>query len=81
MSIRNDGFVTYSELQSYERRARELRSEAIRAGVASLFNIGKRDRTATRTASNQHSMPRTSKRARVTLFFDHGGLTSIDILP
>ena len=36
MSIRNDGFVTYSELQSYERRARELRSEAIRAGVASL---------------------------------------------
>ena len=44
MSIRNEGFVTYSELQSYERRARELRSEAIRAGVASLFNIGKRDR-------------------------------------
>ena len=48
MSIRNEGFVTYSELQCYERRARELRSEAIRAGVASLFNIGKRDR-ATRT--------------------------------
>ncbi len=48
MSIRNEGFVTYSELQSYERRARELRSEAIRAGVVSLFNIGKRDR-ATRT--------------------------------
>ena len=48
MSIRNEGFVTYSELQSYERRARELRSEAVRAGVASLFNIGKRDR-ATRT--------------------------------
>ena len=46
MSIRNDGFVTYSELQSYERRARELRSEAIRSGVVSLFNIGKRDRTA-----------------------------------
>ena len=44
MSIRNQGFVTYSELQSYERRARELRSEAIRAGVATLFNIGKRDR-------------------------------------
>ncbi|MGB1146435.1 MAG: RSP_7527 family protein [Alphaproteobacteria bacterium] len=44
MSIQKDGFLSYSELLTYERRARELRGEAIRAGVASLFGLNKRDR-------------------------------------
>ena len=39
MSIQKDGFLSYSELLTYERRARELRGEAIRAGVASLFGL------------------------------------------
>lgn len=44
MSIQNDGFLSYSELLTYERRARELRGQALRAGVASLFGLNKRDR-------------------------------------
>jgi len=48
MSIRNDGFLSYSELQAFERRARELRGEAIRQGVATLFGLNKQDRASKR---------------------------------
>ena len=42
MSIRKDGFLSYSELQAFERRARELRGQAIREGVSSLFGLNKK---------------------------------------
>ena len=48
MSIRKDGFLSYSELQAFERRARELRGQAIREGVSTLFGLNKRDRSSRR---------------------------------
>ena len=48
MSIRQDGFLSYSELQAFERRARELRGQAIREGVITLFGLTKLDRTSKR---------------------------------
>lgn len=48
MSIRQDGFLSYSELQAFERRARELRGQAIREGVSSLFDLNKRNSTGKR---------------------------------
>ena len=77
MSIRNDGFVTYSELQSCERRARELRSEAIRAGSPRCLTSAS---VTARLAAASKRCP-APQAGRSHSFFDHGGLTSIDILP
>ena len=48
MSIQKDGFLSYNEFQGIERRARQMRADALRSGVATLFGRNKNDRAASR---------------------------------